>query len=424
MVKAEEFTKKLKDDEFVCSAGWIDRFLLRHNITFGKVSGEARGVNTETATEWLSTVQPSICEGYAGKDVFNADEISIFFRFTPDRTLKFKEEKCVCGKLSKERNTILGPGTSNKEKKDHLAYRQLQNLEDIKHVFLTANTTRILQPMDQGIIKSLKCHYCKLILIRIVKSIKKKQYYILTLLDAIRFIEKAWRQYDYESYATIDDDIVSEVKNDHTEDAEKENDNGGEERSEVSTPTNEDGSSSRKAMKTAENKELEEAVFKLFLQQRELGNPLSGQNICQKAKLLAKKIDRKEGSTVMLILNNAPTHPTESLLDTEDGHFKTIFLLPNVTSLLQPMDQLVVENMKRHYRRQLLRKLLIEDENEDSIVAHHQKLDLKDCSYLRAWNNMKGISTKEEEQKENEGKKKHEEEEREAEDDEMTLEDL
>lgn len=56
MVKAEEFAKKLKDEEFVCSAGWIDRFKLRHNITFGKVSGEARGVNTETTTEWLRKV--------------------------------------------------------------------------------------------------------------------------------------------------------------------------------------------------------------------------------------------------------------------------------------------------------------------------------------------------------------------------------
>jgi hypothetical protein len=72
----------------VCSAGWIDRFMLRHNITFGKMSGEARGVNTETTTEWLTTVWPSIREGYADKDVFNADETGIFFRLTPDRTLK------------------------------------------------------------------------------------------------------------------------------------------------------------------------------------------------------------------------------------------------------------------------------------------------------------------------------------------------
>ncbi|KAJ8891029.1 hypothetical protein PR048_010538, partial [Dryococelus australis] len=36
----------------------------------------------------------------------------------------------------------------------------------------------------------------------------------------------------------------------------------------MSVLENEDGSSSRKAMKTAENKELAEAVFKLFLQQK------------------------------------------------------------------------------------------------------------------------------------------------------------
>ncbi|KAJ8886652.1 hypothetical protein PR048_012864 [Dryococelus australis] len=46
----------------------------------------------------------------------------------------------------------------------------------------------------------------------------------------------------------------------------------------------------------------------------------------------------KEGSNVMVNLDNAPTHPTESL-DREDGCFKTLFLPPNITSLLQPMDQ-------------------------------------------------------------------------------------
>ncbi|KAG5862225.1 hypothetical protein JTB14_023516 [Gonioctena quinquepunctata] len=62
----------------------------------------------------------------------------------------------------------------------------------------------------------------------------------------------------------------------------------------------------------------------------------------------------KEGSKVLLIVDNAPTHPTAELLERENGQFKTTFLPPNVTSLLQPMDQSVIETMKRHYRRQLL----------------------------------------------------------------------
>jgi hypothetical protein len=84
------------------------------------VSGEARGVNTETTTEWLTTVWPSIREGYADKDVFNADGTCIFFRLTPDRTLKFKGEKCVGGKLSKERITDLVCANADGSKKRNL----------------------------------------------------------------------------------------------------------------------------------------------------------------------------------------------------------------------------------------------------------------------------------------------------------------
>jgi hypothetical protein len=65
----------------VFSAGWIDRFKLRHNISCGKVSGEARAVNCETTAEWLST------EGHPDSDIYNADETGLFFRFTPERTL-------------------------------------------------------------------------------------------------------------------------------------------------------------------------------------------------------------------------------------------------------------------------------------------------------------------------------------------------
>ncbi|KAJ8870080.1 hypothetical protein PR048_029091 [Dryococelus australis] len=54
--KVEELAKKLEDEEFVCSVGWIDMFTLRHNIMFGKMSGEARGVNIKTTTKLLSTV--------------------------------------------------------------------------------------------------------------------------------------------------------------------------------------------------------------------------------------------------------------------------------------------------------------------------------------------------------------------------------
>lgn len=102
----------------------------------------------------------------------------------------------------------------------------------------------------------------------------------------------------------------------------------------------------------------------------------------------------KEGSKVLLIVDNAPTHHSEELLERGDGQFTTIFLPPNVTSLLQPMDQSVIETMKRHYRRQFLRKFLVEGEHERSVMTNHKNLNLKDCAYMvaEAWSLVKAVT--------------------------------
>lgn len=44
-------------------------------------------------------------------------------------------------------------------------------------------------------------------------------------------------------------------------------------------------------MKMAESKDLDDAVFKCFLQQRSVGNPLSGPIVCEKAKMFAEKME-------------------------------------------------------------------------------------------------------------------------------------
>ena len=56
----------------------------------------------------------------------------------------------------------------------------------------------------------------------------------------------------------------------------------------------------------------------------------------------------------LLILDNCSAHPDEELLVSKDKLVKAMFLPPNVTSLIQPMDQGVLECLKRHYKRSLL----------------------------------------------------------------------
>ncbi|KAJ8892127.1 hypothetical protein PR048_004707 [Dryococelus australis] len=51
-------------------------------------------------------------------------------------------------------------------------------------------------------------------------------------------------------------------------------------------------------------------------------------------------------SKVILLLDNAPSHPNEEEL--QDGEIKARFLPPNVTAICQPMDQDVLETLKRN----------------------------------------------------------------------------
>ena len=52
----------------------------------------------------------------------------------------------------------------------------------------------------------------------------------------------------------------------------------------------------------------------------------------------------------------------------KDKLVKAMFLPPNVTSLIQPMDQGVLECLKRHYKGSLLRDVLLSDETADLVV--------------------------------------------------------
>ena len=59
---------------------------------------------------------------------------------------------------------------------------------------------------------------------------------------------------------------------------------------------------------------------------------------------------------ILLILDNAPGHPP--YLDDLDPDVKAVYLPPNTTSLLQPMDQGVIANFKKYYIRRTYRQVL------------------------------------------------------------------
>ena len=53
------------------------------------------------------------------------------------------------------------------------------------------------------------------------------------------------------------------------------------------------------------------------------------------------------------------------------------FQLCNVTALIQPMDQGVLETLERLYKKKLLRRLVIEEENGTGIIAFLKTVNMK-----------------------------------------------
>ena len=60
----------------------------------------------------------------------------------------------------------------------------------------------------------------------------------------------------------------------------------------------------------------------------------------------------------ILFLDNCSAHPSEEELVSDDGKIIAKFFPPNVTPLIQPMDQGVLEAIKRRYRKSILRDLV------------------------------------------------------------------
>ena len=105
--KALEIAKRENLINFKASEGYIHRFKKRNKICFENIHGEAGGVNEDVCSEWLDVKLPKHLEDYAPKDIYNADELGLFWRVTPEKTYLIKGNKCKKGKQAKERVTVL-----------------------------------------------------------------------------------------------------------------------------------------------------------------------------------------------------------------------------------------------------------------------------------------------------------------------------
>ena len=109
------------------------------------------------------------------------------------------------------------------------------------------------------------------------------------------------------------------------------------------------------------------------------------QEFVPKVKAFLKKENLP--SEAVLVLDNCSAHCSSDELKSFDGAITTIFLPPQTTAILQPMDQNIIQMIKANYRRKLLREIHGRPgEFEENIKL----INIKDAIFwvAEAWNSV------------------------------------
>ena len=258
--QALDFAKHVNKPDFKASNGWLNRFKSRHNIGSAILSGERASVDQDTVDSWRERL-PGIIKDFSPKDIYNMDETGLFFRALPDKTLTVRGSDCAGGKRSKDRitvavcvnavgefetplvighaakprcfrnisqnklpvkwaynkkawmtGTIFQDWISQLNRKMRLQKRHVLllidnapshphdlELSNITIRFLPANTTSVLQPLDLGIIKNIKCHYRTRLLRSVLAKLETSESASdvaksVSVLDACSWVASAVRE--------------------------------------------------------------------------------------------------------------------------------------------------------------------------------------------------------------------------------------
>lgn len=267
--KAQDLAHKLGKPEFQVTDGWLGRWKKRHDICYKTAYGEIKDANVPEANHWISTILPEILQEYPPEDIYNCDETAIYYRAAPDGSLTFRVEALSGSKKAMDRITalvcanmagcdrlpllVIGKSKyprcfkgvnqlpvqykSNKnawmtstifeewlndwdnkigrQKRriililDNCSAHPKVNTKNIRLLFLPPNTTCLIQPMDQGIIKNMKTLYRKLVLEMIVRHFDSedamgisaiKLSRKISLLSAVQMLATSWASIKQETF--------------------------------------------------------------------------------------------------------------------------------------------------------------------------------------------------------------------------------
>lgn len=245
--------EKEKNPAFKFSRGWFSNFKKRHSLTLKRAYGSSGLINREDYEGDILRIR-EIMKTYRLEDIFNFDETSLFFKLLPPKgyTLKVfkgvKEDKTrislglmvnangtermkplIVGKAKKPRSFIGRENIENiceyffnksawvtgnifleyLKSVDNLLERPIlllldnfsghlvdsTQLKNIEFLFLPPQTTSLLQPLDQGIIRSFKCRYRKKVVMEyILRQECGMEFQAVNIRDCLDLVALSWNE--------------------------------------------------------------------------------------------------------------------------------------------------------------------------------------------------------------------------------------
>lgn len=252
--RAEQLSVILGQDDFKCSEGWLNRFKSRHGISFKCMSGESASVDDTVVDDWKMQSLPAILAGFEPRDIFNADESGLFYKMRLGKAYGFSGDPCHGGKRSKERISVLFCCNMDGTEKSKLlligkskrplclrgvhvpvdwesngsawmtkdifnkwllnfdskmamqkrkvllfldncsSHMKIPVLQATKVPYFPPGTTSKSQPIDQGIVHSVKTRYRTRLTERLLYDMQQKRESVIDLRFAVQVLSAVWEQ--------------------------------------------------------------------------------------------------------------------------------------------------------------------------------------------------------------------------------------
>ncbi|XP_050681803.1 tigger transposable element-derived protein 4-like [Leptidea sinapis] len=173
--KANGFAARFGNLDSNFSASWISRFKVQHNIVAGKIVGESSSVDQNSTKNCGRKLSKDRITVMVAANMSSTEKKKLLIIGKSQKPRYFKSVKSLPVDYANNRKAWMTSELFEKWLRDWdrdlVKKKKKILLLSITLAFLPPNTTSVLQPMDQGIIRSLKTNFRKNLVLKMINCL-------------------------------------------------------------------------------------------------------------------------------------------------------------------------------------------------------------------------------------------------------------